>query len=167
MLWLPCVTSIFSLPYSTVWVSSFLIFVTRSWRTSRDSSFFTSDVRSFSAWKLTSSLPILSSNDSMLKLSAPPCGLLRDLIPLIVLSSGSVQGGHHVGVVPPPHDDRSIDVAFHEIHDYFLADPRDVDRSPLRTRPKRGNAHPAGAVDVILALAVPVELHLHRSEEHT
>src|ERR1035441_2066058 len=93
MLWLPSVTSIFSLPCSTVWVSSFLIFVTRSWRTSRDSSFFTRDVRSFSAWKLTSSLPILSSNDSMLKLSAPPFGLLRDLTPLIVLLAGSVQGG--------------------------------------------------------------------------
>src|ERR1035441_4931242 len=93
MLWLPFVTSMVSLPSATVWASSFLIFVTRSWRTSRDSSFLPRVVRSFSACTLTSSLPFLSSNDNMLKLSAPPCGLLRDLTPLIVLSSGSVQGG--------------------------------------------------------------------------
>ena len=43
-----------------------------------------------------------------------------------------------------------IDIAFHEIHDHFLADARNVDRAPLLARPERGHAHPAGAVDVVL-----------------
>src|ERR1035441_8675974 len=67
--------------------------VVRSCVTSRDSSFFTRVRRSFSACACTSSLPILSSNDSMLKLWAVPCGVLRDLYPLTVFLSGSVQGG--------------------------------------------------------------------------
>src|SRR5664279_2421223 len=101
VLWLPCLTSMVWLPCSTVmvsllvtvWVSSCLMTVVRSLSTSRDSSFFTRVLRSFSACTLTSSLPFLSSNDIMLKLSAPPFGELRDLTPLTVLLSGSAQGG--------------------------------------------------------------------------
>src|ERR1035438_9293630 len=92
MVWLPCSTVIVSL-LVTVCVSSCLMTVVRSFTTLRDSSFFTRVVRSFSACTLISSFPFLSSNDIILKLSAPPCGLLRDLTPLTVLLSGSVQGG--------------------------------------------------------------------------
>ena len=42
---------------------------------------------------------------------------------------------------------------------HFLADARDVDRRPILARPGAGDAQPAGAVFVVLAVAVPVELH--------
>src|ERR1035437_6118186 len=77
----------------TVWVSSCLMTVVRSLPTVRDSSFFTRVRRSFSACACTSSCPFLSSNDSKLKLLGVPCGVLRDLYPLTVFLSGSVQGG--------------------------------------------------------------------------
>src|ERR1022692_1900678 len=56
---------------------------------------------------------------------------------------GQRPGRHQVGVVHAAHHDRLIDIAFQEIHDHFLANPRDVDRTPLLASPKRGDAHPA------------------------
>src|ERR1039457_1784660 len=74
---------------------------------------------------------------------------------------GQRPGRHQVGVVHAAHHDRLIDIAFQEIHNHFLANSRDVDRTPLLARPKRGDAHPTGAVDVVLARSVPMELDLH------
>ena len=76
---------------------------------------------------------------------------------------GQRPGRHQVRVVHAAHDDRLIDIAFQKVHNHFLADARDVYRAPLRARPERGNPHPAGAVDVVLTLAVPMELDLHPS----
>src|SRR5439155_7251242 len=45
--------------------------------------------------------------------------------------------------------------------EHLLADARRVDRAPAFPRPDRRHAHPAGALVVLRALAVPEELHLH------
>ena len=74
---------------------------------------------------------------------------------------GQVVGRHLLGVVDAADDDRLVGVAFEEVDDHFLADARDVDHAPLLAGPGRADADPAGAVGVVLALAVPVELHLH------
>ena len=66
-----------------------------------------------------------------------------------------------LGVVDAADDDRLVGIAFQEIDDHLLADARNVDRAPLLAGPGRADAHPAGAVGVVLALAVPVELHFH------
>src|SRR6185369_7867439 len=68
---------------------------------------------------------------------------------------------HHVRVVDAAYDDRLIGIAFLERDDHLLVDARDVDRAPVASRPVRPDADPARAVDVVLPLAVPVELHLH------
>src|SRR5262249_12537315 len=68
----------------------------------------------------------------------------------------------HVGaVVEPPGDHRPIGVALEEVDDHLVSDPGDVDRSPRGARPDLAHADPARAPLVALALAVPVELHLH------
>src|SRR2546426_2500700 len=66
-----------------------------------------------------------------------------------------------LGVIDPARDDRSVRVTLEEVHDYFLAHPRDLDEPPVLARPRRRHAHPAGAVLVLLPVAVPVEVHLH------
>jgi hypothetical protein len=57
--------------------------------------------------------------------------------------------------------DGLVGVAFQEIDDDFLADPRDVDDTPLLVRPGGSDADPARAVGVVLPLPVSVELDLH------
>src|SRR5271157_4220136 len=68
--------------------------------------------------------------------------------------------GHGGGVVDAAHDERPVDVAIHEIHHHFLADAGNVNGAPLLAGPERGHADPAGALLVVFALAVPMELHL-------
>src|SRR6185436_1365319 len=68
---------------------------------------------------------------------------------------------HVVGVVQAAGDHRAVGVAAQELHDHFLADARDVDRSPARAGPHLTHPHPAGAALVGLALAIPVELDAH------
>ncbi len=51
-------------------------------------------------------------------------------------------------------------VAFEEADDHFLADPRDLHRTPALPGPGLGHANPAGAVLVRLVVAIPVEVHL-------
>src|SRR5262249_44327334 len=67
---------------------------------------------------------------------------------------------HQVGVVNATGDERPVRVAFEEINDDFLADPRVEDHAPAAAGPVLGDAHPTGAVLVFLAQAVPGELPL-------
>src|SRR4051794_10437572 len=64
-------------------------------------------------------------------------------------------------VVDAAGDDRLIGIAFEEIDDHFLTDARRGNGSPTFTGPRMRDADPAGAVLVLLPVAVPVELHLH------
>ena len=48
-----------------------------------------------------------------------------------------------------------------KLDDHFLADARDVDPAPVLAGPELRDAHPARALFVLLAIAVPVKLHLH------
>ncbi len=70
-------------------------------------------------------------------------------------------GRHLLGVVDPAGDDRLVRIAFEKIDDHFLADARDGDHAPVLARPGLRHPHPAGAVLVLLAVAVPVELDFH------
>ena len=70
--------------------------------------------------------------------------------------------GRAVGaVVDAAGDDGPVGIALEEIDDHFLADARDLDGAPAGAGPGTAGADPAGAFLVGLALAVPVELHLH------
>ena len=70
--------------------------------------------------------------------------------------------GRHVDtVIDPASNDGLIGVTFQEIHDHFLADARDIHRSPLLTRPHLRNSNPAGTVLIGLTVAVPVKLAFH------
>src|SRR5262245_11063378 len=66
--------------------------------------------------------------------------------------------GHLVGVVDAADDDRVVRVTLQKVDNHLLADPRDVDHAPLLACPHGPDADPAGAVGVVLALAVPVGL---------
>ncbi len=63
--------------------------------------------------------------------------------------------------VEPIGDHRLVRIAVQEVDDDLLADARQRDMPPARARPGVGGAYPARAVLVVLALAVPGELHLH------
>src|SRR4029450_1463101 len=65
------------------------------------------------------------------------------------------------GVVDAAGDDGLVRIALEEVDDDLLADPRDRDRAPALACPRVRDAHPARALLVTLALAVPVELDLH------
>ena len=43
---------------------------------------------------------------------------------------------HLVGVVHAAHNDGLVRIAFQEIDEHFLADPRDVDHAPVLVRPR-------------------------------
>src|SRR5207249_5730069 len=66
---------------------------------------------------------------------------------------------HHLRIVNAAHHDGPVRVAFLEIDDDFLSDARDVDHAPLFSRPWRSHTHPARAIAITLAHAVPVKLH--------
>src|SRR5262249_40576609 len=68
---------------------------------------------------------------------------------------------HLVRIVNAADDDRLVRVAFLKSDDNFLTDPRPEKCSPAFTGPDLRDADPAGAVRVLLALSVPVELDLH------
>src|SRR5262249_5257774 len=55
-----------------------------------------------------------------------------------------------LAVIDAACDDRLIGIPFKEIHDHFVADPRDVDHAPGLAGPGGGDADPAGAVLVLL-----------------
>src|SRR6266851_9503656 len=69
--------------------------------------------------------------------------------------------GHLVVVVDAAGDDRAVGVAFEEINNDFLADARDGDGPPVFAGPGLRDAHPTGAVLILLTEAVPEKLHFH------
>src|SRR5262249_29962295 len=69
-------------------------------------------------------------------------------------------GRHLLGVVHPAGDDGPVRVALEEIDDDLLADAGVEDDAPVLAGPVLRDADPAGAVLVLLALAVPEELDL-------
>src|SRR5262249_12836225 len=73
----------------------------------------------------------------------------------LVLLVGQLVSGHLLGVEDAADDDRLVGVAFQETDQHLLADARDVQGAPLLAGPGRGDADPAGAFGVALALAVP------------
>src|SRR5262249_40462812 len=64
-------------------------------------------------------------------------------------------------VVDAAGDDRLIRITLEEGDDDFLRDARRRDRAPALAGPGMRDANPARAVLVLLAAAIPVELHLH------
>src|SRR3546814_14680213 len=56
-----------------------------------------------------------------------------------------------------------VGVAVFERHQHLLADARRHEAAPLGAGVALGDAHPARTLVVVLALSVPVELHLHPS----
>src|SRR5205814_2015105 len=66
-----------------------------------------------------------------------------------------------LGVIDAARDDRLIWIAAEEFDDDLLADPRNVDPTPALAGPNLCDPQPAGAVFVLLAQAVPEELHLY------
>ena len=71
--------------------------------------------------------------------------------------------GHLVDVVDAADDDGLVRVAFEEIDDYFLTDTRPERRAPALAGPVLADPYPAGAVGVVLAVAVPMELNFDPS----
>ena len=70
--------------------------------------------------------------------------------------------GHGVlGVVDTADDDGAVGVSLEEVHDHLVADARDEHGAPALARPELADPHPARAVFVALAQAVPVEVDLH------
>src|ERR1017187_9467975 len=76
------------------------------------------------------------------------------------LVSGQVVWWHALRVVDAADDDRLIHVSFEKIDHDLLADAGNVNRAPGMAGPRRRDPNPAGAVAVVLAFTVPVELHL-------
>ena len=64
-------------------------------------------------------------------------------------------------VVDRSGDERPIGIALQELHHHLLADARQIERPPPRTRPALAHPDPAGAPLVPLPLPVPMELRLH------
>src|SRR5687768_6947715 len=80
---------------------------------------------------------------------------------MLVFSIGAIAGvGRHlVGVVDAAGDDGLIGIAFEEIYYDFLADARPKKSTPALACPSLGNPDPTRAFLIILAFAVPMELH--------
>src|SRR5262249_53916661 len=66
-------------------------------------------------------------------------------------------------VVDAAGNERPIGIAIEEIDDDFLTDARIEDHAPVFAGPRLGHAHPARAVLILLAQAVPEELNLDPS----
>ncbi len=142
-------------------VSSWSMVLVRSWPTQWVSSFSTSMSWFFSAWIHSCSEPFLSSKRMALALAPlPPLRRARQDARLRLVGR-QFPRRHLLGVVDAPGDQRLVGIAFQEVDHHFLADARDGDHAPVLARPGVRDAHPAGAVFVVLAVAVPVELHLH------
>ncbi|VVQ26285.1 hypothetical protein PS925_06172 [Pseudomonas fluorescens] len=64
-------------------------------------------------------------------------------------------------VVQAAGDQRLIGIAFEEGDQHLHADPWNIDRAKSLGSPARRDAHPATGHIVVLAFAIPEELHLH------
>ena len=139
-----------SLPSLTVSVRLFLISIglvvadfRRSWPTlACRCSTTRSKVLSRRGSRLSSE-PFLSSKRISLKLSVAALERAARLDAALRLVVGQVVRGHHVGVVDAADDDRLVRVAFQEVDDHFLADPRDVDGAPVLAGPERRRRGPS------------------------
>src|ERR1017187_2489404 len=76
------------------------------------------------------------------------------------LVGGKVVRRHALSVVDAADDDWLGHVSFEEVDHDLLADAGNVNRAPALAGPWRHDPDPAGAVAVLLAFPVPVELHL-------
>src|SRR5712692_7180098 len=74
---------------------------------------------------------------------------------------GKSVGGHLLVIVDAASDDGAVGVAFEEFDDDFLPDAGDVDGAPVLAGPGLRNADPAGTVFILLAQAIPEELHFY------
>src|SRR5439155_406772 len=74
---------------------------------------------------------------------------------------GKLVGRHLVGIVHAADDNGLVGIALEEIDDHFLTNAGDVNHAPLLAGPGSAYAHPAGAIGIVLALTVPVELYFH------
>ena len=77
------------------------------------------------------------------------------------LVGGQFPGRHLLGVVDAAGDERSVGVALQELDHHLLADARHRHHAEVLARPRMRHADPARGVLVVLAVAVPVEVHLH------
>ena len=66
-----------------------------------------------------------------------------------------------IGVVDAPRDERPVRIPLEELDDHLLPDARDVDRTPCLPGPGGRDPDPTGAVLVLGAESIPVELDLH------
>ncbi len=91
-----------------------------------------------------------------------PASLTAAALDPAVRDVGRHRVGRHVrGVVDAAGDDRLVRIPFQEVDDHLLPDARVEHDPPLLARPSLRHTHPAGAVLVVLAVAVPVKLDLH------
>ncbi|MCY1411823.1 hypothetical protein D9M71_272180 [compost metagenome] len=67
-------------------------------------------------------------------------------------------------VVQAAHDQRPVRVAVEEHHHHFVAYTWDLDAAEAAACTGLGDTYPAGAVIVVFAIAVPVELDLHPAQ---
>ena len=102
--------------------------------------------------------------------ACPAFALHDDLVPAVVandalrLSPRQRHRRHVLGVVDAPGDQRQIRIASLELDDHFLPDVRDEHPAPALAAPVLRHADPARALVVALAVAIPVEVHLHAAE---
>src|SRR6266478_1187742 len=68
---------------------------------------------------------------------------------------------HLLVIVDAAGDDGAVGVTFEEFDDDFLADAGDIDGAPVLAGPGLRNADPAGTVFILLAQAIPEELHFY------
>ena len=65
------------------------------------------------------------------------------------------------GIVHTSRNNGSIGIAFDELDDHLLADPRNNDGSPALAGDRLRDANPAGTVFVFLSLPIPMKLDFH------
>src|SRR5690606_8141976 len=63
-------------------------------------------------------------------------------------------------VINPPQHNRPIRATADKVDDNFILNPWQLQATKAATGPWAGDADPAGAVFIFLAVAVPMELHL-------
>src|SRR5205085_1061011 len=94
-------------------------------------------------------------------------GIKQDLVSVVVpynalvLVLRQIERRHLVRVVHATGYNGTVRIAFQAFDNNFLADMRDEHGTPGLARPVLRHAHPARAVFIAFAVAVPVKLHLY------
>ena len=91
--------------------------------------------------------------------SGEPFGIKFNLDAALALVGGQLVGGHVVGAVDAPGDDRAIRIPLQEVDDDLLPDAWKKDAAPLLSGPAIVDTYPAGTILVRFPLLVPMELH--------